>query len=80
MKIREYEQNLIQYLAKRLEIINRRKGFLKKYTSACLIGQEHELLKIIITFDLNVAYKDSGLAHFYRGNKIIHRRNFKKRK
>ncbi len=80
MKIKEYEQNLVQYVAKRLEIVDRRKSYPKKYLVACLIGQEHELLKILITFGLDVAYKDNGPAHFYRGNKIIHSRNFKKRR
>ena len=78
MKIKEYEQNLIQYIAKRLEIVDRRKGYPKRYLVSCLVGQEHELLKI--TFNLNIAVKDSGHARFYRGDKIIHIRNFKKRK
>ena len=80
MKIKEYNQNMIQYIAKRLEVVDRRKRFPQKYVIACLVGQEHELLKIIITFNLDVAYKDNGQAKFYRGNKVIHIRNFKKRK
>lgn len=80
MKIREYGQNLVQYVAKRLEIVDRRKGYPKKYLVACLVGQEHELLKILMNFNFDVAYKDNGCACFYGNNKIIHRRNFKKRK
>lgn len=80
MKIKEYEQNLIQYIAKRLEVVDRRKKYPKKYVVACLIGQEHELLKIIVNFNLDVSYKNNGCALFYRNNRVIHIRNFKKRK
>ena len=80
MRVKEYEQNLIQYVAKRLETVDRRKGLPKKYLISCLIGQEHELLKIIINLNLNIACRDNGHANFYRNDKIIHTRNFRKRR
>ena len=80
MTIKEYDQKLVQYIAKRLEKVDRQKKYPKKYMVSCSVGQEHELLKIILAFNLNLGIKDSGLATFYRGDKIIHIRNFKKRK
>ena len=80
MRIKEYEQNMIQHIAKRLEIVDRQKGYPKKYTIACLIGQEYELLQMITSrlgIDLNC--KQEKYMYFYRNGKIVHVRNIKKR-
>ncbi len=81
MRVKEYEQKLIEHVARRLEKVDRQKGYPKKYTIACLIGQEYELLQIITSrLRLDINSKQEKYMYFYRNGKVIHVRNLKKRR
>ena len=79
MRIKYYEQNLIEYVARRLEMIDKHKYLPEKYPIACLIGQEYELLQIITTRPgLDLEFKQMKYMCIYRKGKVIHIRNVKK--
>ena len=81
MRIKHYEQNLIEYVARRLEMIDKHKCLPEKYPIACLTGQEYELLQIITTRPgLDLEFKQMKYMYFYRNGKAVHVRNLKKRR
>ena len=81
MRIKHYEQNLIEYVARRLEKVDKQKYLPEKYPIACLIGQEYELLQIITRrIGLDIDFKQMKYMYIYRKGKVVHTRNIRKRR
>ena len=85
MKIKEYEQKLIQDLAREQEDIIRKAEHEEKYSIQIIRGREHTLNKVIeqlmgFKFDLVRIFENVYTYRYFKGEKVRHIRNMFKRR